>query len=313
MARQSSSELIVLESWYDGVIHDYGYLNQIYNSINGYVNNPIGTIALMANLYAESACSPNRLQGDVGGAPSSMSINYTNAVNDLSYSRAQFTTDQKGYGLAQWTIVARKSLYYDYAPIQSVGIGDINRALGYLHAELRGDYASQGIDFSSTLSACQNATDLHTCTDYVLDHFENPRYPNYSEREQIADDLWEYFFGTGTGYTIYVTVIGNGTAYVVPTVVNTGDTYDLTVTPASGESLIDIVATEISTGQYIAIPVQIGTQTVPFNSSSNISIVVTFSGTPPTPPTYRRQKIMGMPIWMYPLFRKGSKYGKVKQ
>ena len=189
MAQENSLKPTVQESWYDGMIHDYGYLHQIYNDLYSYIGNDIGVIALMANLYAESACSPNRLQGDVGGPPTSLSINYTNSVNDLSYSRQQFRTDQRGYGLAQWTIVARKTLYYDYVSIQAVSIGDIQRALGYLHAELRGDYASQGIDYRTTLTACQNATDLHTCTDYVLDHFENPLIPNYTEREQIADDL----------------------------------------------------------------------------------------------------------------------------
>ena len=306
MAQQNSSELIVQENWYDGMIHDYGYLNQIYNNLNSYINNPIGTVALMANLYAESNCSPNRLQGDTYGAPTYRSIDYTNDVNNLTYTRQQFTHDQKGYGLAQWTIIARKTLYYDYAPIATVGIGDINRALGYLHAELRGDYASQGIDYRSTLTACQNATDLHTCTDYVLDHFENPATPDYGNRERIADDLWDYFFGSSGRYSIYVTTSGNGTAYAMPTVVNTGDTYDLTCTPASGESLIDIVAMEISTGMYIAIPVVTGTQTVPFNSASNISISVSFTGTPPTPPTpptQSREKLKGMPIWMYPQFR----------
>lgn len=304
MAQQNSSELIAQESSYDGMIHDYGYLNQIYTNLMGYMNNPIGVIAMMANLYAESNCSPNRLQGDTQGAPTSLSINYTNNVNDGSYTRAQFISDQKGYGLAQWTIVARKTLYYDYAPIQSVGIGDIQRGLGYLHAELRGDYASQGIDYSNVLTVCQNATDLHNCTDYVLDHFENPLIPNYSEREQIADDLWTYFFGGGGSYTIYLTVEGNGTASVVPTTVNTGDTYDLTCTPASGEYLIDIIAVETDTGYSIAIPVQTGTQTVPFNSSSNISIRVIFSGIPPVPPTPAYLEKKRMPIWMYPMFRR---------
>lgn len=302
MAQQNSSELTVQESWYDGVIHDYGYLNQIYNNLISYINNPIGVVALMANLYAESSCSPNRLQGDVYGAPTSLSINYTNNVNNQSYSRAQFISDQKGYSLAQWTIVARKTLYYDYAPIQTAGIGDINRALGYLHAELRGDYAQQGIDYRNVLTACQNATDLHSCTDYVLDHFENPLIPNYTEREQIADDLWSYFFGGGGGdYYIYVTVIGNGTAYVVPTTVSVGDTYDLTVTPNTGESLVDIVATETDTGYSVAVAVQTGTQTITMQSQSNISIVVTFTGTP-TPPAVIDED-HHMPIWMYPFMR----------
>lgn len=296
MAQQNSSELIVLESSYDGMIHDYGYLNQIYNNLMGYINNPIGVIGLMANLYAESSCSPNRLQGDVYGAPTYRSIDYTNNVNDGSYTRAQFISDQKGYGLAQWTTVSRKTGYYDYVAIQAVGIGDIQRGLGYLRYELENSY-------SSTLATCINATDLHACTDYVLDHFESPATPNYAEREQIADDLWDFFFGTGGDYIIYLTVEGNGTASVVPTTVNTGDTYDLTCTPASGEALIDIIAVETDTGMSIAIPVQTGTQTIPFNSASNISIRVIFSGTPPTPPTPTYKDEHHMPIWMYPFMR----------
>lgn len=296
MAQQNSSELIALESSYDGMIHDYGYLNQIYNNLMGYINNPVGVIGLMANLYAESNCSPNRLQGDTYGAPTYRSIDYTNNVNDGTYTRAQFISDQKGYGLAQWTVVSRKTGYYDYVALQAVGIGDIQRGLGYLRYELENSY-------SSTLSVCQNAADLHACTDYVLDHFESPAVPNYSEREQIADDLWDYFFGSGGAYTIYLTVEGNGTANVVPRTVNTGDTYDLTCTPASGETLIDIIAVETDTGMSVAIPVVTGTQTIPFNSASNISIRVIFSGTPPTPPTPTYKDEHHMPIWMYPFMR----------
>jgi len=302
MAQQNSSELIALESSYDGMIHDYGYLNQIYSNLNGYINNPIGTIALMANLYAESNCSPNRLQGDVYGAPTYRSIEYTNNVNDGSYTRAQFIADQKGYGLAQWTIVARKTLYYDYAPIQSVGIGDIQRGLGYLHAELRGDYVSQGLDYTNVLSACQNATDLHTCTDYVLDNFEGPLVPNYAEREQIADDLWAWFFG---GTKISVATVGNGTAYVSDYNPADGAPFTLYATPASGETLLSIDAWD-ENGYSIAME-QYAPYTYTYNAGwgAHISIIVTFSGTPPVPPVptgYIERK--RMPIWMYPMFRK---------
>ena len=303
MAQQNSSELIAQESSYDGMIHDYGYLNQIYSNLNGYINNPIGTIALMANLYAESNCSPNRLQGDVYGAPTYRSIEYTNNVDDGSYTRAQFISDPKGYGLAQWTIVARKTLYYDYAPIQSVGIGDIQRGLGYLHAELRGDYVSQGLDYTDVLSACQNATDLHSCTDYVLDNFEGPQDPNYTEREQIADDLWTWFFG---GTKISVTSVGNGTAYVSDYNPADGATFTLYAEPASGEELLSIKAWD-ENGYSIAME-QYTPYTYTYNAGwgAHISIIVTFSGTPPVPPvpptSYIQKK--HMPIWMYPMFRK---------
>lgn len=295
MALSNSSEHIVLESRYDGVIHDYGYLNQIYSNLNGYINNPIGTIALMANLYAESNCSPNRLQGDVYGAPTYRSIDYTNAVDDLSYSRSDFINDQKGYGLAQWTVRSRKTGYYDYVAIQAVGIGDIQRGLGYLRYELENSY-------SSTLSACQNATDLHTCTDYVLDHFESPARPNYTEREQIADDLWAWFFG---GTKISVATVGNGTAYVSDYDPADGAPFTLYATPATGETLLSIDAWDAN-GYSIAME-QYTPYTYTYNAGwgNHISIIVTFSGTPPTPPTpttYLQRK--RMPIWMYPMFRK---------
>ena len=304
MAQENSSLPIAQESSYDGMIHDYGYLQQIHDNLMGYINNEIGVISLMANLYAESNCSPNRLQGDVGGAPSSLSINYTNNVNDGSYTRSQFISDQKGYGLAQWTIVARKTCYYDYDSIQSVGIGDIQRALGYLHAELRGDYVSQGLDYRSTLSACQNATDLHTCTDFVLDHFENPASPNYSEREQIADDLWDWFFGTTNHISVNIT--GNGSAYVTNPTPADGDSFTLYAIPASGETLVDITARD-SHGYSIAMVVaQSYTYTYDeTNWGNNIIISVEFTGqTPPTPPTPTSGwKQHHMPIWMYPFMR----------
>ena len=295
MALSNNSELTVLESRYDGVIYDYGYLNQIYSSLNGYINNPIGTIALMANLYAESKCSPNRLQGDVYGAPTSLSINYTNNVDDGSYTREQFISDQKGYGLAQWTIRSRKTGYYDYVAIQAVGIGDIQRGLGYLRYELENSY-------SSTLSACQNATDLHTCTDYVLDHFESPAVPNYAEREQIADDLWTWFFGATN--SVSVTTSGNGTAYVDNTHPADGEQFTLYADPATGETLESIDAWDAH-GYSIAME-QYTPYTYTYNSGwgNYISILVSFSGTPPTPPTptVRKEK-HNMPIWMYPRFR----------
>ena len=282
------------------MIHDYGYLNQIYSNINGYVNNPIGTIALMANLYAESKCSPNRVQGDTQGAPTSMSIDYTNNVNDGSYTKYQFTHDQRGYGLAQWTIIARKTLYYEYVSIQAVGIGDIQRGLGYLHAELRGDYVSEGLDYRDVLTACQNANDLHMCTDYVLDNFEAPLIPNYTEREQIADDLWAWFFG---GTKISIATVGNGTAYVDDYNPADGAPFTLYANPASGETLLSIDAWDAN-GYSIAMQ-QYTPYTYTYNAGwgNHISIIVTFSGTPPIPPTptYLQQK--RMPIWMYPMFK----------
>lgn len=130
---------------------------------------------------------------------------------------------------------------------------------------------------------------------------------NYLTTDQICNNamvIYNYMVhgGQSGAYRINVTVSGNGVAYVNPTSVDLNDTYDLTVTPASGESLIDIIATAIATGEAIAVSVITGTQTITQSVASDVSIIVSFTGTPPTPPTpiYKRK---GMPIWMYPILR----------
>lgn len=128
----------------------------------------------------------------------------------------------------------------------------------------------------------------------------------YLTNDQICNNamvIYKYMSHSGQSgdYNINVTVSGNGTAYVNPTSVNLNDTYDLTVTPATGESLIDIIATAIATGEAIAVSVITGTQTITQRVASDVSIIVSFTGTPPIPSS--RINKHTMPIWMYPRLR----------
>lgn len=83
---------------------------------------------------------------------------------------------------------------------------------------------------------------------------------------------------------INVSYSGNGTAYIDDANPEPNQTVTLYAIPDAGETLDDIVATD-SQGYSIALAVT-QQQSFSYNSAwGNISIVVTFSGSGPTPPT----------------------------
>lgn len=109
--------------------------------------------------------------------------------------------------------------------------------------------------------------------------------------------------GSSTGNHIYVSVSGNGSAYVDNPNPADGDPFILYASPATGETLNDIYATD-SHGQYIAM--QVATQyTYNYNETiwgNFINIFVEFSSTTPPTPTHKIKE-HHMPIWMYPVLR----------
>lgn len=202
-----------------------------------------------------------------------------------------------GYGLSQWTDTTRRTLLWNRTIGAGLDIDDEDAQLGYI----RWEFTDPSSHYSQYRQGMINCTSVYDATRYYCSNYEVGAWN--SNRLTFAQYFYDTYASGSGAYRIYLSVYGNGTASVVPTSLNTGDTYDLTCTPASGETLIDIVAVEIATGQYIAIPVQTGTQTVPFNSSSDISIEVTFSGTPPVPPQPLKSTNHTMPIWMYPFMK----------
>ena len=137
---------------------------ELYNVIG----NEYGVAGLMGNLQAESGIIPYRLQGDFS-SNYYKSINYTNNVNSGAISRAEFISDQQGYGLAQWTFSTRKADLYDmYINGGYSSIGDVTLGVAFLVYELQNSY-------SGVLSVLQNATSIREASDIVLHQFENPQ------------------------------------------------------------------------------------------------------------------------------------------
>ena len=206
-----------------------------------------------------------------------------------------------GYGLSQWTSSGRRTGLWNRTIDVGIPIDDEDVQLSYVAYEFNNAY-------SSVKTAMIAATSVDEATRIYCRRYEGGSWNQ--TRLDNANYFYNTYSGTSTGqYNIYVSVTGSGTAYVNPTSVDVGDTYDLTVTPASGESLVDIVAREIATGLAVAIAVQTGTQTIPMRSNSDIQINVEFTGTtPPPPPPPPVPPVTGfrkhMPIWEYPRFKR---------
>ena len=302
MALQNSLELIAQGS--NMAYSDFSpnaYTQTIWDYLYGVIGNEYGVAGMMGNLYHESHCYPNMLYGD-SAPPTSLSINYTTRVDNHEMSRASFISS-RAYGLAQWLSSGRKANLYDGVwtggsqPSSGNSIGSLTRGLKMIEWEL-----TEG-GYGSTLSACQSATNTDYATERVFTLYEGAGDDTLGQRQHYAQQIYDTYAGGAIGDChVYLQVNGNGTATVVPTSVNAGQDVTLTCTPATGEQLLNIIATEIQSGQSIAVTVTTGSQLIPIYNDAIIQVF--FSGTPPVPPTPTYLEKKRMPIWMYPMFRR---------
>ena len=154
-------------------------------------------LGFLGNWQQESGCEPGRIQNDFDPYRTASRL-YTARVISGVISRQQFGTDQKGYGLAQWTYVddartaGRKFDLYDFWQRSGKALDDLDMQIDFALWELHHGYAGVWGD----LVAC---TDLWTATDIICRRFEQPannnvgtRYGYAQEiRKQIDVDAWQ--------------------------------------------------------------------------------------------------------------------------
>lgn len=173
----------------------------IYDLLNGAINNPIGTAALMGNLYAESGICPFVCETKGITASRTYTDNvlktYTRSEfseHNPSYAYGSYTLDGRtyyayGYGLAQWTTEGRKANYYNYVGQQH--IGDTSPSVGFMVHELQASY-------STVWNALTGATDIKTASTVVLTKYEIP-YDQSSavqiKRANYGVDVYNDFSG----------------------------------------------------------------------------------------------------------------------
>ena len=148
--------------------------------------NAYGAAGLMGNLYAESGLNPINLQDSYEGILGYDDRSYTDGVDADTYQN--FSQDQAGYGLAQWTYHTRKEALLNLAKSRGVSVGNLALQLEYLGRELSG---------SSILADLSNATSVREGSDIVMLRFENPADQSEYARALRAS-YCEYYYNKMT-------------------------------------------------------------------------------------------------------------------
>jgi len=142
-------------------------------------------LGFLGNWQQESGCEPNRIQNDFDPFRTA-SRDYTARVESGAISRQQFGSDQKGFGLAQWTYVneartaGRKFDLFDFWQQTGGKLDDIDMQIDFVLYELMNGYRN----VRAQLDGC---TDLWTATDIICRQYEQPADPNVDTRLRYAE------------------------------------------------------------------------------------------------------------------------------
>lgn len=157
-----------------------------------------GALGILGNWQAESGCEPNRLQNDFSSYRT-VSKDYTARVTSGAISREQFASDQKGYGLAQWTYFnfqtrqGRKLALYDFWKKSGKALDDVTMQVAFALHEL----TTQG-QYATLLQILKTTDDLWTATDKMCRIYEQPYYCNVEDRYRYAKDIESQIDLSGT-------------------------------------------------------------------------------------------------------------------
>lgn len=160
----------------------------IYNRLRKAGLTDAVTLGFLGNWQQESGCESNRLQDDFDPFRRASKY-YTMSTETGAISRQQFGSDQKGFGLAQWTYVneartaGRKFDLYDFwKRYGKEDLDDIDMQIDFVLFELMNGYRN----VRNQLEGC---TDLRTATDIICRKYEQPANNNVDTRVRYAEEI----------------------------------------------------------------------------------------------------------------------------
>jgi peptidoglycan hydrolase-like protein with peptidoglycan-binding domain len=154
------------------------YHQTIYNLLRGYGLSEAGALGMLGNWECESNCEPYRVQGDYQ-ASRAISKAYVNAIQNGTQDRERFATDQKGFGLAQWTYPQRKRNLWDRAKNSIYRIDSCEFQVEFAILELSSEY-------SGLLAFLKTAEAIYDCCDRICREYERPAVNNVPARYEAA-------------------------------------------------------------------------------------------------------------------------------
>ena len=161
------------------------YYQTIYNRLRKGGFTEAAALAMEGNWLQESGCEPNRIENDYDSFRHASKL-YTEQVESGVISRQTFGSDQRGYGLAQWTYVnnakteGRKFNLYDFWKKSGRALDDVIMQVEFCLWELT--YTN----YSSIMYELRTGTDLYHLTDLICRRYEQPAVNNVDVRYRYA-------------------------------------------------------------------------------------------------------------------------------
>lgn len=107
----------------------------IWDFLSSRLKNDYAVAGIMGNLLAESNLRPNNLQNSFERSLGMTDQEYTESVDNGTYTKDDFVNDGAGYGLCQWTHHDRKKGLYEYMKSRVLRIDNLTGQLGYMWQE----------------------------------------------------------------------------------------------------------------------------------------------------------------------------------
>ena len=152
---------------------------QIWKYLSDTYHNDLAVAGIMGNLMAESSLRPDNLQNSFEKSLGMTDREYTEAVDNGTYTEEQFTYDRAGYGLAQWTYWSRKRDLFHYQKSRVLPIDDLTGQLGFLCEEVGKDRI--------LLDSLVNASSIREASDAFMERYEKPADMSEKNRQRRAD------------------------------------------------------------------------------------------------------------------------------
>lgn len=134
-----------------------------------------GACGLMGNLYAECGLISENLQNTGEKKLGMTDKEYTEAVDNGTYTSEQFIRDGFGYGLAQWTYWSRKEAFLKFMKANAKTVSDKKVQCDFLLKEING--------YKKVWAVLTTTASVREASDVVLLEYERPA--DQSEKVQI--------------------------------------------------------------------------------------------------------------------------------
>lgn len=175
--------------------------SQVWTILKSYGLSNVAIAGILGNMQAESGVNPGNLEGEYNKYLGYTDQQYTEAVDNGSYSKERFISDHKkdkcgaGYGLVQFTWYTQKAALYDKAKAEGKSISDISVQISVLMGIIKQ---------SGVFDKLNKAQSIKEASTIFLLEYERPKDQStkvQNKRAEYAQTFYDKYNGTSNSNT----------------------------------------------------------------------------------------------------------------